>query len=94
MPLAVWVLRNDFVALRHGQSQANRQQIIVSSPEVAIASYGLTDLGKTQARQAGRTICQWYNKHHHQGLCLVCSDFLRAQQTAEIVEQIAVEVSP
>ena len=42
--------------LRHGQSQANVAQLISSRPEVATTTHGLTERGREQAREAGRSL--------------------------------------
>ncbi len=65
--------------MRHGQSRANASGIIVSSIERDRAGdFGLTELGRDQARAATRGC----------GLpastVICCSDFARARQTAQI----------
>lgn len=69
--------------LRHGQSTANVEGRIVSlvGPR-ALTEVGLTDLGREQARQAGRDA-------RESGLLgpdtlVITSDFARAAQTAQI----------
>ena len=42
---------NTYALLRHGQSVANKQGIIVSTAANGVGGYGLTDLGETQAQQ-------------------------------------------
>jgi probable phosphoglycerate mutase len=41
---------SSFCLLRHGQSEANVQGLIASSPAAAYEGYGLTDLGRAQVR--------------------------------------------
>jgi broad specificity phosphatase PhoE len=86
-PLLPDGLSNQFVALRHGQSQANLQRLIASSPAVATTRYGLTDLGRQQARKAGKDLVQVYQQGSHKGVAILASDLLRAQETAECVRE-------
>lgn len=83
-------LRNKYYALRHGQSQANVARIIASSPDIACSQYGLSPVGKVQARQAGLDVVECYLKLSTDvlpltGICLLSSDLLRAKETAEAV---------
>lgn len=83
-------LSNYFFAMRHGQSQANVEQIIASQLENAGENYGLSSpTGFEQAQQAGNDIIKWYRKNNKkkglQGICILHSDLLRAQQTAETI---------
>ena len=41
---------SSFCLLRHGQSEANVQGLIASSPAAAYEGYGLTDVGRAQVR--------------------------------------------
>lgn len=75
-------LRNRYFLMRHGQSKANVAKTIVSSlARDASGDYGLSDLGREQARQAAKG----------SGLppdTVICaSPFARARQTAEIVRE-------
>jgi len=72
-------LSNRYSVMRHGQSKANVAGVIVSSVAADLAGdYGLSALGRRQARQAAQGC----------GLpadtVIVCSDFARARQTADI----------
>lgn len=72
---AVWVLR-------HGESTANVEGLIVSRPGPrALTEVGLTERGREQAREAGR-------EGIAQGLgpdtVVISSDFARAYETAEL----------
>ncbi len=70
--------------MRHGQSQANVADLIISSPELGCGGYGLTELGREQARE-------WALQSGLSGPLLVyASDFLRTRQTAEIASQVLV----
>lgn len=93
------LLDNDFVVLRHGQSEANVAGVIASNPEIACARYGLSVTGIVQAAAAGQRIVELYHRGPkenakpesvYQGLAVVASDFRRARETAEAVQQAAV----
>lgn len=74
------LLVNQYFIIRHGESQANLEKLIVSSPENGLSEYGLSVCGREQvvasiqreARLSSDTI-------------VVSSDFRRAVETAEIV---------
>jgi broad specificity phosphatase PhoE len=73
-------LENTFYAMRHGQSRANVQGIVVSRIDTDNSGdYGLSDLGRQQARDAASR-CGLGN-----GTLIYSSDFARARQTAQIV---------
>ena len=64
--------------MRHGESLANLADKIISSPENGCGGYGLSDLGREQAhRLAGASGLGPETR-------ILCSDFLRTRQTAEI----------
>eukprot|EP00040_Diaphanoeca_grandis_P027043 m.152914 g.152914 ORF g.152914 m.152914 type:complete len:205 (-) comp30817_c4_seq1:564-1178(-) len=75
--------QNRFVLLRHGQSLANVQKIIVS---LAIngtkKEYALSSQGQAEARKAADQIL---SKYAHDDIVVVASDFSRTQETATIV---------
>lgn len=74
-------LRNRYLVLRHGQSQANELGLIASSPETAVAGFGLTEVGRQQvAAEIERNIRTLASI-----AAVFSSDFLRARQTAEMV---------
>ncbi|MGH7195783.1 MAG: histidine phosphatase family protein [Candidatus Saccharimonadales bacterium] len=76
-------LNNRYFIMRHGQSRANIEEIIVSDPKLGKSSrYGLTDLGKQQAEQAAK------NSGLSQNIIIYSSDFSCARQTADIVGRI------
>lgn len=69
--------------MRHGQSVANARGIIVSDPGNGVrAEYGLTALGREQARAAAK------GSGLPASTLIFSSDFSRAAQTAEIVREI------
>jgi broad specificity phosphatase PhoE len=71
---------NAYYVMRHGQSKANEQGIIVSHVAAGQSGdYGLSELGRQQARDAASR-CGLDS-----GTLIYSSDFARARQTAEIV---------
>lgn len=79
-------LRQDYFALRHGQSLANVAGIIMSDPAQACFNYGLSDVGKEQATAAANNVRQVFETNDsYKTLVLLTSDLLRAKETAMIV---------
>lgn len=77
-------MRNIYYILRHGESEANVQGIIASSPKTAIEKYDLTEMGRKQVIQAfSKTPIGFSEK-----TILISSDFLRTRHTAETVGEI------
>jgi glucosyl-3-phosphoglycerate phosphatase len=72
---------------------ANVAKVIASNPEIACTNYGLSDLGKEQARAAGETVVNCYQQQHNDdsetnkyiGVLILASDLLRAKETAQAV---------
>jgi broad specificity phosphatase PhoE len=90
----VTFLQNSYFCLRHGQSLANVEGRIASNPAKACTSSGLSELGHQQAIQAGRDVVAHYQQQQKQqpsydGLLILSSDLLRADQTANHVLQAA-----
>jgi probable phosphoglycerate mutase len=77
------VLKNQYFIMRHGQSKANLQGIIISHPENGVhEDYALTELGRAQANTSAM------NSLLTSQTILYTSDFSRARETAEIVQKI------
>lgn len=77
------MLKNDYFAMRHGQSQANLQHLIISHPDNGVlADYGLTDLGRQQAVAAAKSAPL------SSRTLIFSSDFSRARETAELVREV------
>ncbi|WDP89833.1 MAG: histidine phosphatase family protein [Desulfobacter sp.] len=74
-------VKNRYYVMRHGQSLANVEKIIVSSPENGIPGYGLSQTGKAQAAGAIEAF-----KGLDEETVIVSSDFKRARETAQIVD--------
>ena len=71
-----------FIFVRHGQSQANADGILADEHSP------LTELGIEQARRTGYEIQSLGIK------TILCSPFLRTQQTAEIIAgELGIEIS-
>ena len=75
-------LSNKYYFLRHGQSTANRQNIIVSKPENAINDYGLTGLGVNQV------IATAQDSRLNQDAIIISSDYKRAIETAQVLASV------
>ena len=86
-------LRNDYFALRHGQSMANVAKIIASNPEIACTTYGLSEVGQEQATKAGRTVVEQLQDAPYSQILVLTSDLLRAKQTAETVASAVQEAN-
>lgn len=71
-------MRNRYYLMRHGESRANQADKIISAPENGCSGYGLSDLGRAQAERWARESGLGANTR------IVCSDFLRTRETAEI----------
>jgi broad specificity phosphatase PhoE len=88
-------LQNSYFCLRHGQSLANVEGRIASNPAKACTSSGLSELGHQQAEKAGRDVVEHYQKQNkdeaaaYDGLLIIASDLLRADETANHVLQAA-----
>jgi glucosyl-3-phosphoglycerate phosphatase len=79
-------LRNNYVVLRHGESEANERGIIISEPAKGIKDYGLTVHGRKQVTSS-------VQKAKEKGLLdgnviIYSSDFKRAEETAIIAKAI------
>lgn len=71
-------LKNRYYLIRHGNSKANREEVIVSSPGVGIKSFGLSEYGCKQVLQLSQKIEPLNYK-------VLSSPFKRAVETAEIL---------
>ena len=67
--------------LRHGQSAANEQGIIVSDPVAGCKGYGLTPAGRAQVSSASSAT------PHGQDALILCSPFLRTLETARLLAE-------
>ena len=77
---ALLTLRHTYVALRHGQSEANVAGLISSDPAIATVTHGLTPTGRAQALSSVALLAALPVTK-----CIfLTSDFTRARETAEI----------
>ena len=76
-------LSNRYFAMRHGQSQANLQALVVSHPQNGIGGYGLSDSGKAQVQESVQA-----DTRLDSSLLIISSDFKRARESAEIAHQL------
>mmetsp|Transcript_44440 Transcript_44440/g.111305 ORF Transcript_44440/g.111305 Transcript_44440/m.111305 type:complete len:326 (+) Transcript_44440:50-1027(+) len=76
-------LRNRYFALRHGQSEANVDNIISSLPARGTTIHGLTGLGRLQARESAPHLLEAIGEANVGKILFCSSNFTRARQTAE-----------
>jgi len=79
-------LSNRYFVLRHGRSDANEKDLIVSDPEIGTKRYGLAAAGKEQAKKSVARAKQ--ANILDDATIIITSDFLRARETAAIARQI------
>jgi glucosyl-3-phosphoglycerate phosphatase len=84
-------LANRYYGLRHGESQANAQGIIISDPARGVPDYGLTPRGREQAR-AQVLACATLVRAGAD-VIIYSSDFARARETAEVA-RVALGAGP
>jgi broad specificity phosphatase PhoE len=75
-------LRNNYLLMRHGESEANVSGVIVSDPATGCDRFGLTEQGLQQISDSAKGF-RWDAITQ-----IVCSDFLRTLQTAQLVAEI------
>ena len=82
-------LNNHYLMIRHGESTANTQHLVVSDPAVACIKYGLTAKGEMQAKQSADCILKLIRKYNFSlnHVYIYYSDFKRTTETAHIIYQ-------
>lgn len=75
-------LINRYYLMRHGESHANKNELIVSQAANALNGYGLTAKGADQVMQAA------LNTRLNRSTVVVSSDYKRAAETAQIIHSI------
>ena len=72
--------RNHYIVMRHGHSEANARELIVSDPGHGCTAFGLSDRGRREVswRASDCPLIAAATR-------ILCSDFLRARETADIV---------
>lgn len=76
-------LNNRYFCMRHGESIANQQGIIVSKAENGVTGYGLSESGRVQIEQRVKAS---FNQHVFTKI--ISSDFKRARESAEIAQSL------
>ena len=83
-------LKNNYLGIRHGQSLANQEGIIISDPANGVGNYGLTKEGQNQVRlsvqghlESSRASTLKLNTN----TLIIHSDFKRAHETAKLVHE-------
>jgi len=79
-------LKNSYFAMRHGESIANIEGIISSTPENGIPKYGLSNKGRQQVE---RSISSAKLENiFDEDTYIVSSDFKRAHESADIAQHL------
>ena len=85
-------LKNTYFAMRHGESIANIEGIIISTPENGISNYGLSDNGRQQVE---RSMSDAMSKNiFDEDTYIVSSDFKRAYESADIAQKLLRNKNP
>ncbi|MFA7385666.1 MAG: histidine phosphatase family protein [Candidatus Paceibacterota bacterium] len=79
-------LGNRYFIIRHGESEANVANILLSHPKEGIVSFGLSKKGEKQVRSS--ILKSKKNKLLDADVIIYSSDFLRARETAEIAKKL------
>lgn len=77
-------LRNRYFGLRHGESEANLAQIVLSDPAVGTVRYGLSERGRAQVRESVAAAAGLLGP----GVRVLSSDFTRTRETAELAVEV------
>jgi broad specificity phosphatase PhoE len=77
------VLANRYFLLRHGRSEANAQGLIIADPRIGATGFGLTAEGRAQVG-ASIAACGDLDRT----TLILCSQFLRARQSAELAQEL------
>ena len=82
-----WQLRNHYLLVRHGESTANVEGLVVTDPAVGCFKYGLTPKGEIQAKESAKSVMDLMDKHNFalKDVCICYSDFKRTKETAQII---------
>ncbi|UJR21340.1 hypothetical protein I4U23_024434 [Adineta vaga] len=76
-------LRNQYCAVRHGESEANVAHLISSNPQIGNEIHGLSPNGRIQVVENTKSFLQ--NHSFNNSYIIISSDFRRARETAEIL---------
>lgn len=75
-------MKHRYFLMRHGESEAMLADLVVSSPEIGCHRYGLSPQGKEQARVSALQSGLGADTR------ILCSDFVRARETAQIAAEV------
>lgn len=79
-------LNNRYFIIRHGESEANVADILLSHPKEGVVSFGLSEKGKIQVKSSISKSKK--SKLLDSNVIIYSSDFLRARETAEIAKKL------
>ena len=79
-------LKNKYFIIRHGESKANVDGVLLSHPKEGTVSFGLSRKGKEQVRISVAKSKK--EKLLDSNVIIYSSDFLRAKETAEIAKKL------
>jgi len=80
--LNLTTLKNQYFVMRHGQSLANVEGLIVSTPENGVPNYGLSDVGHEQVTSSINSESLDSSIH------IISSDFKRAHESSKIAHKL------
>lgn len=75
-------LKNQYFVMRHGQSLANVEGLIVSTPENGVPNYGLSEVGREQVTNSIN------NENLDSSVHIISSDFKRAHESSKIAHEL------
>ena len=79
-------LKNRYFIIRHGESEANVADILLSHPKEGVVSFGLSKKGRRQVKNSISKSKK--SKLLDSNVIIYSSDFLRAKETAEIARKL------
>ena len=79
-------LKNRYFIIRHGESEANVADILLSHPKEGVINFGLSKKGKRQVKNSISKSKK--SKLLDSDVIIYSSDFLRARETAEIAKNL------
>ena len=87
------MLRNRYVLVRHGRSEANEAGIIASDPVDGEETHDLTPLGRQQASETAKALAAKYPSQPDR-IQIHASPFLRTRSTALVLHDEGFPSSP
>jgi broad specificity phosphatase PhoE len=83
---AISSYKNTYWAMRHGESLANHERLIISDPEIGRHGFGLTSKGENQIRECAQSALK--KGLLDMNVVIFTSDFERCLQSAKIAAKI------